>query len=250
MNKINHSELVPSSLLAVELIDDFIGLDTTRWNTLAADAATAIAEDADGVNGLVTIYTGSADNGEAYLFLNEITKFTAGKPFWVFARLQFTEANSDDANVIFGVGEGFGGANTLQDNGAGPPADYDGVCLFKVDGGTRWQFESSYGTTQTTSDLDVTAGGSSFQTIGILCEPISSTEIEATPLIDPLGGNNADRCYEYNANPSVQAKRGTVKHRFTYSTVGEMALCIGAKSGAGTQPETIVLDLVVLTQKR
>src|SRR5690606_23604712 len=117
--------------------------------------------------------------------------------------------------------EGFGVANTLLDNGGGPPADYDGVCLFKVDGGTRWNFESSLRTTQQTTELDVTAGGSGFHSLLIHCVPIGSTEIVATPWIDSSGGNSLTQPYPYSAN--YNPRRYPVSHRFSYSSPGEMA---------------------------
>lgn len=236
------------ALDSVCYIDDFIGLGA-EWSTLAADSGATVAEDADDANGVVNLTTGGTDNNEAYLFTNEVSKFLNGKPILIIGRIQYAEANTDDANILFGMGEGFGAANTLVDNGAGPLADYDGVCLFKVDGGTRWNFETSLGSTQTTTELDVTAGGSSYQTVAIMINPVSSTEIEAWPLFDTAGGNNLVGPYKYTTNTAEQAKLGRVKHRFSYSSPGEMALCFAVKAG-GANSEVLKVDLAILAQKR
>lgn len=229
------------------VVEDFFGLDAP-WNT-TLDTDSAAAEDADGLNGVVTVLSDGDDNDEAYLYTNELFKFASGKPFLAICRAQYAEASTDDANILIGIGEGFGAANTLQDNGAGPPADYDGVCLYKVDGGTRWNFETSVGTTQLTTALDLSAGGSSYFTAALLCNPISSTEFEAWPLFDAAGGLNLQPVYEYETNTGKQAKLGHVKHRQAYSSVGEMAFCIGVKSG-GAAEESINVDLVALAAKR
>lgn len=246
---INLMEPAKTAWLTAGFFDDFIGLDTTQWNTTISDLGT-IAEDADGVNGVVALTASDGtvgDNDEVYLYTNEVSKFLNGKPFLIGARVQFTEANTDDANIIFGMGEGFGAANTLQDNGAGPLADYDGVCFFKLDGGTRWNFESSLGTTQQTSELDYTAGGSSYCSLIIECYPISATELVAIPWIDTTGTNAFVQALPYSS--SFNPRRVPVAHRFAYSSPGEMAVCIGVKNG-GTNLEVLNVDLCMLQQAR
>lgn len=247
MNLINTFPGLHTSLLTCGFIDDFDSFDLTRWTKTVTDSGTILA-DADGLNGRVELLPSDgtvADNDEAYLYTNEISKFLNGKPIFVLALLQFAEVATNAANILFGVGEGFGAANTLLDNGGGPPADYDGVCWFKVDGGTRWNFESSLGTSQTTTETDKTAGGSGFHTLGIFINPISSTEIEAVPFIDVNGSNGLIQPYQYNANPRTPV----VKHRFAYSSPGEMAICLGVKNGSAVQ-QPLVVDLVALQQTR
>lgn len=246
---INISDRMTKSLLCCEFIDDFIGLDTTTWLTLAADAGASVAEDQDGIDGIVTLTTGAVDNNEAYLFTNEIAKFLNGKPFDVLAIIQYAEGNTDDANIIFGIGEGFGAANTLLDNGAGPPADYEGAVFFKVDGGTRWNFETSVGTSQTTTELDAGAGGSAWHTLQLQFRPLSATEYEVTPWIDRAGGNSLTVPMPYNTNFGAASRLAPVKHRFTYTTPGEMALCFGVKAGGGVS-EVLNVDLVAFAKKR
>jgi hypothetical protein len=226
MKKINVSDMWHKQLDTVELVDDFFGLDTTTWLTTTTDSGT-VAEDADGINGIVTLTPSDGsvgDNDEAYLYTNEWAKFLADKPFSLMARLQYAEAATDDANILFGIGEGFGAANTLQDNGAGPPADYDGCCFFKVDGETRWRFESSLGTTQETTILNVTAGGAGFVCLGIDVVPLYGGAIKATPWIDSSGGLCMSQPQKYDASLAISARLPLVQHSFTFTTPGEMAL--------------------------
>lgn len=246
---INLPEQAHVGWLTAGFFDDFVGLDTTQWNTTVTDSGT-VAEDVDDENGVIVLTPSDgtvADNDEAYVYTNEINKFLLEKPFVIAARIQYAEAATNAANILFGMGEGFGVANTILDNGGGPPADYDGVCLFKVDGGTRWNFETSLGTTQQTTELDVTAGGSGFHSLLIYCAPISSTELIATPWIDSSGGNALTQPYPYSAN--YNPRRYPVSHRFSYSSPGEMAICLGIKNGSTTL-ETLKVDLAFMYKKR
>ncbi len=72
-----------------------------------------------------------------------------GSDLYIEYMVRITEANGDDANVIVGLSS-LHNANFLQDAGAGPSANYDGVVMFKVFGGTVWQMETSRAGAQTT----------------------------------------------------------------------------------------------------
>lgn len=229
-------------------VDDFTeSAITNRWSTLVADAGTSIATDADDPNGTVAITTGATDNNEAYLFKPASGVLASGKPHLILARLQYAEANVDDANVCFGLMSGVGGANSILDDGGGPLASYTGACFFKVDGGTRWQFESSVSTTQTTETVDATAGGSGFHTLAIEIIPFSSTEFWAIPWIDTAGGNNLIQPFAYSANPNPRSV--AIKHRATWSSGAALIWFLGAKAGSANS-EVIKLDLAVFQKKR
>ena len=247
---INLLEEAKKAWLTVPFFDEFISLNTAVWTTVATDSGTAAvpAVQAADVNGFVTLTASdgtAADNDETYIYTREISKFLDGKPIIIGARVQCVEAATNAANWLFGIGEGFGLANTLLDNGGGPPADYDGACFFKVDGGTRWQCESSLGTTQTTSELNYVAGQAGYTSLILCLNPISSSEYEVVPYIDTAGGNAFVQALEYTTRPRPQL----VKHRFAYSTPGEMALCFGVKNGSGTV-ETMNVDMCLLQQAR
>lgn len=247
MQLINSFPGLHTALLTCGFVDDFVSFDLTRWTKTTTDSGTILAQ-ASGLNGRVELLPSDGtvvDNDEAYLFTNEISKFLNGKPIFVLAMIQYAEVATNVANILFGIGENFGVANTLLDNGGGPPADYDGACFFKVDGGTRWNFESSLGTAQTTTETDKTAGGSGFHTLGIFLNPISSTEMEAVPWIDTNGSNGLIQPMRYQALPREPA----IKHRFAYSSPGEMSICLGVKNGSAVQ-QPLVVDLVAFQQAR
>lgn len=244
MDKINVWDWAKQSLLTFGFVDDFDGYVTgDRW-TAVVDGGAAVAQDADDLRGVINMTTGATNNNEAYIATRETLKFADGAGFLVYARLQYAEAATNIANIIFGVGEGFGAADTLIDNGGGPLADYDGACWFKVDGGTRWQFETSNGTSQTTTDTEKTAGGSGFATLAIEVQ-CSATEVIASPWFDSTGRNALDTVYRNGALP----REAKVQHRFTYSGAGEMAVCFGVKAGAATN-ETLKVDLCILQANR
>ena len=225
-------------------LDDYLGLDTTKWDSIQADTGATVTEDADGVGGVILLTTGATDNNEAYHYSNEILKIAANKPFEIEARIQYAEANTDDANVVVGVMDAIA-ANHLLDNGAGLAASFDGACIYKVDGETRWRVKSSNGTTKTDTETDVTAGGSSYQLLRIRVEPISSTEAEITFWIDASGGQNPVQCREYNANPRTPS----IKHTVLLASMTEIALVIGVKAG-DTNSEVVSVDYTQIAATR
>jgi len=126
------------------------GTVTADGYTLVGDASSTAAI-ADAANGVMVVTASGTNNNEAYLMTNdEIVLPATGKPMWFEARLALTEANTDDANWIIGIGEA-PAANHILDNGGGPAASYDGIVFFKVDGTMSIYAESSTGGTQSTS---------------------------------------------------------------------------------------------------
>lgn len=164
------------------------------WTSLAADTTATVAV-ADTQAGGVALFTDATDNNEAAIrTTNEIFKFAAGKPILFEASISYTEANTDDANVFVGLMDAIG-ANAMVDNGAGPKSSFSGAGFYKVDGGTRWQFITSIGTTRTTVDLVLTdknnlsretqtAGGA--QTLRIEVEGDTLTALKVSGFIDDV----------------------------------------------------------------
>lgn len=219
--------------------DDFQQYVTGDSLTLvASDSGTAAVQDAAGGVILISPSDGTvADNDETYLKgTKETFLFAADKPLEFRSRLKFTEANTDDANVIVGIKDAVA-ANTLQDNGAGPPASYSGAVFFKVDGGTVWWFETSIGTSQVTTQIaDVAnAGDGTYREFAILFRPITATTGEIVPLIDGV------QCRDTNGVP--------IKHAITFTNATEMQRCVGAKNG-DTNHEQLYVDYIRCRQLR
>lgn len=213
------------------------------WTAIDADAG-ASASVGDAVGGRASLVTGATDNNEVYIHTSELFKIEDTKSIIAQCRLQYSEANTDDANVMFGLMDAIA-ANALQDDGAGPKASYSGAVFFKVDGGTRWQVESSDSTTQKTTDTEHTAGGAAFHTLQIEINPVNSTEAEVVFSIDTAGGNAFIQCRENEINPRAPS----IKHTLDYSNATEIAVVAGVKAG-GANSETVLVDLIQAYQRR
>lgn len=215
-----------------EVFDDFVrDADTGRWTLTATDSGTATYN--DGAGGTVTLAPSDgtvADNDEIYLLsVNEVFKFAANKPVYCEAYIQFTEANTDDANICFGLKDAVA-ANTILDDGAGPAASYSGMVMFKVDGSTVWQCENSISTTQKTTTTTTTAGGASYQKLRIESRPLTGTTLhDVVFFVDDVE---------------------VAKHKDqSLASATEMMLFIGAKNGSANN-ESLVVDYLWAWQAR
>jgi hypothetical protein len=221
--------------------DDFLrDVDSADWVTTLTDTGTAsVGDAAGGILALVPSDGTVADNDEAYVeSANETFRFVADKPLLFEARVQFTEANTDDANILVGLMDAVA-ADALVDNGGGPKASYSGATFFKVDGGTVWQCETSVTTTQTTTELTaanvnnlakraVTAGGAAYQTLRIEYMPYSATNAYVSFFVDGVA---------------------VAQHDYIFTSATEMQIALGVKNG-GANLETLNVDYVVCTQER
>jgi len=109
---------------------------------------------------------------------------TAGREVWFECCARFTEANTDDANVMLGLVSGPVATGHLQAAGAGPLAAYYGACFFKVDGGTTWNCETSNNAAQTTNAGVATRTSGSYVRYGIKLSGLSLATfyIDDTPV--------------------------------------------------------------------
>ena len=235
---------LPQSLSELNLLrrqfgiaDDFAAFSSGGvWTDTSPDSGAAV-NGGDGLGGRVTLATGATDNNECYLHsTRELFLFSPQRPIVFEARVQYAEANVDDANVCLGLMDAVG-ADALVDNGGGPKASYSGMLFYKVDGETVWQAESSVGSSQTTTVLSATgaldrrahaAVGSVFETYRIEFRPLTTTEAEI--------------CFFLN---DVHV----AKHLISYSGATEMQALIGVKAG-GANSEQVVVDYVSCLQVR
>jgi hypothetical protein len=212
----------------VEIFDHFVNYTADdKWSLVTTTDGSVTLNDEK--NGTVSITTAvvTADNEGAFIkSVAEVFKFEADKPIEFEAKVQFTEANADDANVLVGILDAVD-ADSMQDDGAGPPASYSGVVFFKVDGGTVWNCETSVGASQETTATTVTAGGPTFQTLRFIWQPISATSATVSFFIDGT-------------------LIATQTHTFTGGT--EMEVALGGKDGSATNEETLKVDYVHVRQ--
>lgn len=219
--------------------DDFLWFISPHlWTSIPTDTGTVAVGDAVKGIAVLTPSDGTvADNDQVLLkSTNETFKFLADKPINFEASIQFTEANTDDANVAVGLANGVA-AELLVDDGAGIKTSGSILAIYKVDGGTVWKVISSCNATQTISTSTTTAGGSSYQRLAIKWQPVGSAYSEATFFVD-----------------GVQLLDSTtlkpIVHRFDYSdSPTEMQAFATVKNGGGNL-ETLNLDYMACYQAR
>lgn len=220
-----------------ELYDDFLWYVSPHlWTSLAADTNTAVAIDADGESGVLSIGTGDAtDNNEAGTFTtNELFKFAADRPLCAEARIQFTEINTSAANVAFGFADA-GGADLLGDDGAGDAIANSGALIFKVDGETVWRAACENNGTVRETQSTTTAGGSSYQTL----------RIESRD----MGDGNQEITYFVDGQPLRDSNGKQIKHTLAHASATQMDLGVYAKAGAANTL-TVLVDYIAAFQKR
>lgn len=208
------------------------------WSTDVSDGGAVTMQDAHGGQvALSTSDTTVADNDEAYLATtNEIYKpaigVVNGEVLAILkGRLKLTEANTNDANIIFGL---LGGDNltlddTLTDNGAGPADANQYIAMWKVDGGAVWQG----GVRDTAQDHDTNVGAFSDGAFAelkmvIYDADIADGELEVEFFVDGVSG-------------------GTKTYAVSGAT--EMRIIAGVKNG-GANEETLYIDKVRFEFKR
>lgn len=222
--------------------DDFTeDLESNRWVATTGSGDGGSATVGDAVGGVLAILTNAQDNTEEYVeSANETFKFAANKPLRFRARVQFTEASTNKANIIVGLMDAVA-ADALVNDGGGPKSSYSGAVFFKEDGQTLWSVEASISTTQTTAQLTAantltgksyTAGTASgvYKWLQIEFNPISSTSAEIVFNID------GEDVYKMVGNFITNAT--------------EMQIVLGAKAGGASANETLNVDFVSCIQKR
>jgi|GEM_PF-3259505 len=211
------------------ILADAVNYPAPGLKLIAPNAGTATIS--DGVKGIVALSPGAVDNDEIYMCAaTETVKFASGESFVAEVKLQFSEANTDDANVIFGFVNAVG-ENCLVDSGAGPIVTGDYVALWKIDGGTKWYAGvQSNGTEVPDSDTltDVTAGGSSYQQLKIKCNCYSSTRGFAEFWVD---------------------QKNVATYDFAYASATDMQLVVGIKNGSANA-ETLNVDFLGFADNR
>lgn len=165
-------------------------LDAAPEGFAVAGTVAALSERGGGIS----LATAATDNAEATLTTDgKFCVVAEDKPFTMVTRVSYEEANTDDANVFVGLASS-AIADLLADNGAGLPADYSGIGLYKVDGGSgNWIVELSNGTDQISMELDAdgsadglakVAASATYQVIEISVYPKTASRADVKILID------------------------------------------------------------------
>lgn len=230
-------DIYTKMFLSHSFVDHFnAGFDVVENWAVTADVGETQDVVAGAANGHVSIACDGDDNDEAYV-LHTATPILLAANTTVEAAFcfKYTEANTDDANVIIGLNSA-GGANSLVDNGGGPAASYSGALIYKVDGGTTWNVEVSHGASQDTKATALTAGGQWERLlIRINCADLAAAEVTlwhgtgATGTFDPIYESGA-----HTITPPIKIIKD-------FSTPVAMGLMFGVKAG-GANTETLLVD--------
>lgn len=225
--------------------DDFQWYVTAHlWTSLAADTNSSVAIDADGTGGILVLNTGdNTDNNEvAVRSTGEVFLPAPGKPWELEARIQFTQINTNAANVAFGLMDVGGSANTLLDDGAGVPTSFYGAMIWVPDGATAWRVSTSAGTFSSTGQTTTsvtTAGGSAYQVLTIRGLPVGRANVsEVTFFVDGV------QMVDSNGRP--------IMHELTHGAAGtaDGDVFVYCKDGATNNTLTVNVDYVYAAQKR
>lgn len=207
------------------LFDDFLEFtEAAIWTTTEDASKTGTDALMDVVGGVYTNFCDGDDNDESYCISTAETFLIAtGKKMWFQARLRVDEAATDDANVIVGLMD-VAGADALLDNAGGPAASYDGAVFCKVDGGTKWQFETSNAGTQETTAEVAAYADDTFIELGFYYDGVTSI----TPYVDGTAGT---------------------AHTIAVAGLEEMHVLFGIKAGSAVE-EAIEIDYIKCVQLR
>jgi hypothetical protein len=218
------------------IFDDFWSdqTDLTWIDTVVGTTPTASVGDA--ANGIMALLTTATDNDEVNIeSANEVFLIAANRQLSFKARVQFTEANTDDANVGVGFVSAVA-AETLVDDGGGMRVTGNLATIHKIDGGTTWRCTSRNGTETTTNTSSTTAGGASYQVLEIV--------------INDFDGVNVSILYKVDGVFLRDTTTGDIiRHTLLIASSTEMAAWAGAKAG-GANAETFNVDYILASQTR
>jgi hypothetical protein len=168
--------------------DDFMWyISPHLWTSLTEDSGTVSV--ATGAGGILAIVTGATlDDEGAFATTNKPFLFAFEKPLLFEARIQLTEASTNNAEPCIGFSSAMNSADMMQDAKAGPAASFSGAILYKTAGVTTWNFRVSIGTTNQDIALREVVGDPSYHTYRIeIREGSAGTGLlEAVPYRDGL----------------------------------------------------------------
>lgn len=211
-------------------MDDFESYtNAQRWTKVLANSGSAgVSDGAAGILAIAASGVSPAANDESYVHTtNALFQFAANKPLLFEAAVQFTEADTNNANILVGVMDGVV-AGALANGNAGPKSSYSGMVFFKNGGTTVWSCQTSVGGTQSTTVTSKPAGGVNYQTLTGQWQPISATQAEAAFFIDGLL---------------------VARQLFTFTGAVAMQLAAGVKNG-GANMESLNVDYLAAYQLR
>jgi hypothetical protein len=220
-------------LAMIELADDFLTLDTSKWSSVD-DGATGTNTLNAVAGGEASIVTAGADN-DYHVMASAATPFKIAdkKTLFFVARFSLTEANTDDANWVLGL-TSVTTSGFLAADGGGPASSYSGAVLFKVDGTMSIQFETSIGSAQVTN--------------AALADFTSGVVYQAGFAVDTFDGTYA-LVKPWIYNETTGARVDGPPHKLLIAGQAGLKAIYGVKAG-GSAAETLKIDYIRCCQTR
>ena len=237
MRLLNYPRTLLDARNNFEIFDDFSYYNSgDLWTNLAADGGVTGFAEGDAEFGRIQGATGATDNNEIMCrSTNEVALFQADGSFIVEVRLQYTEVNTDDANIAIGLADA-AAANLLSDDGAGDNINSSGALIYKVDGATVWQVACENNAVVRDTTSVQTAGGSSYQVLTIEGRDINGTDYEITYFLDH--------------KPLTDSNNKAIKHTLAFASATEMRIVAGYAKAGAANTETVNLDYCYFRQLR
>lgn len=160
-------------------------------------------------------------------------KFAADGALFAEGKIQYSEHNTNAANVAFGFADAIG-ADLITDNGAGVTAG-SAALIYKKDGETVWRCHLECNGTTAEATSTTTAGGATYQTLAIEVMAVDGTNVEATFYCD--------------GQPLRDSYNRPIKLRVAYASATEMDFGVYGKAGGGST-HTILVDYLYAAQRR
>jgi outer membrane protein assembly factor BamB len=209
------------------------------WVDTVTDTGTVLMGDAAGGIATLTPSDGTvANNDEVYLAsANELFIFAADRNIYGRCRLSFVETASGVYNAMFGFANAFA-ANLIVDDGAGLRASGCILALEKRDGETAWRFTTRNGSAVTST----LSSQSAVMTSGVY----QVLEVQAHD-----AGNGAMLCTaRVNGRNLVDANGVLIRHTVLVASAELMQVGVGAKLGADTNNDLLLVDYIYAAQGR
>ncbi len=226
---------------AFYLFDDFKDdqSDLSWVDTITDTGTVAIGDAVSGIATLTPSDGSVVDNDEVYFATaNELFLFLANRP--IYGKFRFATVLTTLSAMNFCVGfQNAVGANSLVDDGGGPKVSGSTLAVGKVDGETAWRVWSACNGTSTTtlSTLTVTSGATIWHDVEIICGDWDGVSMQVSFKVD--GAYLKDTI---NNLP--------IRHTVLIASATAMSAFVGAKLGASTNNDVMLLDIAYAAQRR
>lgn len=232
-----------NQIIAASDFLNYLTADSAGFNTTATDSGGIAAGDTEGGVAVISPSDGSVgDNDETYMHTNKVFLAGLDRQSYAAARFSSTVASAAaDHNFIFGWSSA-AVANSLQDDGAGPPSNYYGAVFFKADGAASVYAETSAATAQTTSAALALASG----TLAIADAAYHVYEIIGDPNL------LTDFRYWFLIDGQVVGSDSQKSDGFTIDATSAVVMrgILGIKLGAATNHDKLNVDWMIFKQAR